>query len=240
MNATLGCAWGMGLIVWKIGRGNTMSDDARKEDSAARQRGPLRGKIAYGKGLVVPYRLAESNEPVLMGVSLGQYVSNGNLCVGLGIYYDGEGKVVPFFNITRNISELPYCCCAIDVEGNGAGILDTLEECGLGGRLDGLYLEDRGVRYPLFAFDPLALMDAKSLGFDRYREAHGFASPDEGLVADTDGIERIAHGALNEFQPVDGFQKLDDALGKAKRRAAEKKAELTPSGLEGKHPDRER
>lgn len=34
-----------------------------------------------------------------MGVSLGQYVSNGSLCVGLGIYYDGEGEVVPYNRI---------------------------------------------------------------------------------------------------------------------------------------------
>lgn len=59
-----------------------------------------------------------------------------------------------------DIDELSYCCCAISFGGSGAGTFDTLEKRGLGGRLDGLYLEDRGARYPLFAFDPFALMDA--------------------------------------------------------------------------------
>lgn len=206
-----------------------MSDEAREEESAARQGGPLHDKIAYGKGLVVPYKPSELEEPILMGVSLGQYVSTGNLCVGLGTHYDERGEVIPFFNLTHNLDKLPYCCGAINVEGNGEGILEMLEECGLGGRLDDLYLEERGIRYPLFAFDPLALMDAKSQRFEKYREAHGFVSRNEGLVAYTDGIERIAHGASDKRQLGDDSREFDDALGEAKQRAAERNATRTPN-----------
>lgn len=206
-----------------------MSDEACKEESAARQGSPLHDEIAYGKGLVVPYKPSESEEPILMGVSLGQYASTGNLCVGLGTHYDEKGEVVPFFNLTHNLDKLPYCCCAIDVKGNGENVLEMLEECGLGGRLDDLYLENRGIRYPLFAFDPLALMDAKSQRFEKYREAHGFVSRDEGLVAHTDRIERLAHGASGRCQLDDDPRELDDALREAKQRTAERKATRTPN-----------
>ena len=92
-----------------------------------------------------------------MTFELNNYLDNGSLYVGL--LTNEEGYPEPWQNLTVNLDASRFCkpnCAYIDTNNNGVGIIDWLEENGLGQETGRIGMSGF-CAYPEFEFNMEAL-----------------------------------------------------------------------------------
>lgn len=107
---------------------------------------------------------------------LNSYMDNNNLYLGM-LSEDLEyGGLSPYCDVTVNVGPLPYLHSCIDINNNGAKIIEFLEKNGFGERTD-MELPSGFCWYPVFRFNEEKLRQIDPEMFAAYAKAHGRDKP---------------------------------------------------------------
>lgn len=103
---------------------------------------------------------------------LNTYANNGNLYVGLDFYESEDGFWEPYSDVTVNIVKLSYLESAIDINNNGANVVNFLVKNGFG-ELTEKVLPSGFCAFPVFKFNAEKLKEIDPVFFKEYAKSYG-------------------------------------------------------------------
>lgn len=124
---------------------------------------------------------------------LSTYQTCPNLYMGLMSYDTDFGGMDHFTDVTVNLRKLPYLHAAIDINNNGAQMLDFLQKNAFG-ELTGRQIPSGYCVFPVFKFNEDKLRQIDPAGFAEYAKLHGKQIP---------SLETQLKDAKNKAQPTE-------------------------------------